>query len=375
MQKKKTERFGLFRAWVFLLIPVIFLTSLGLLALISAAATSNDSLLHFAKQAQWLSLAVFTALIVAFLDLEILKKCLWLILLVTIAMLVIVLLPQVGELVKGARRWIKIGAYTLQPSEFSKITLVITMAYYLQKNQRHIKTFFKGFLFPMCIIAVFAGLILLEPDYGTSALCIMVSLSLLFLAGTRIRYLLIATLFGVALFGYKIQQDPTRWDRIVSFADSEANKLDGGFQVNQSKMSFGAGGISGAGIGQGSQQQCLPERHTDFIFAVVGEELGLIITISVVFAFFFMFIYICSKLKHSQNSFELYLAIGSSLMISLQAIFNMGVVTGLFPTKGISLPFMSYGGSNLVVMFIFIGLILNCLRRWRNPQLLKAKEL
>ncbi|MFI3291377.1 MAG: putative peptidoglycan glycosyltransferase FtsW [Opitutales bacterium] len=376
MAKKKAEHFGFFSSWITVLIPVIFLTGLGLLTLISAASYAENTLMFFDKQAKWLVLAVLMSIGAAFINLEILKKCFWVFLLLSIPLLIVVLIPQLVEPINGARRWIKIGSYTIQPSEFSKIALVITMAFYLQKNQRYIKTFWRGLIFPLCIFGMFSALIILEPDYGTSVLCAIVGLSLLFLAGTKFIYLVGTCILGFLGLAVMIFLNPVRWARLISFTDVEANKLEGTYQLNQALTGFGAGGISGAGLGQGSQQQYfLPEAHTDFIFAIVGEELGLLMTLSVVFAFFFLFVYVCTKLKYAQNLFELYLAIGAMLMIVMQSIFNMGVVTGLFPTKGISLPFVSYGGSNLVVMFVFVGLILNCLRSWRNPQQIKAKEL
>ncbi len=376
MQKKKTERLSFFGSWITVLIPVIFLTGLGLLTLISAASTREDTLVFFNKQAMWLVVALVLSTIAAFINLNFLKKTVFVVLALAIPLLIAVLIPQIAEPINGARRWIQIGGFTIQPSEFSKVALVLTLAYYLQKNQLYITTFKRGFLYPLMIVGMFSVLIIAEPDYGTSVLCGVVGMSLLFLAGTRFIYLAGATLLGFLGLAVMIFLSPVRWARLISFTDIEANKLDGAYQLNQALTGFGAGGIRGAGLGQGSQQQYfLPEAHTDFIFAIVGEELGLIMTLGVVFAFLFLFIYTFTKLKYAQNRFELYIAIGAMLMIVLQSIFNMGVVTGLFPTKGISLPFVSYGGSNLVVMFVFTGLILNCLRTWRKPKEIKAKEL
>ena len=157
--------------------------------------------------------------------------------------------------------------------------------------------------------------------------------------------------------------------------DVENTKLEGSYQLYQAILGFGSGGIDGAGIGQGRQQlSFLPEAHTDFIFAIVGEELGLFVTVLVVLMFAAIFATTMLSLKNAKNKFELYMASGACFMITFQAIFNMCVVTGLMPTKGISLPFISYGGSNLVVMFVFVGILLNCFRTWREPTQIRAVE-
>jgi len=375
-QVKTENSLSLIRSWLVLLIPVIFLSSLGLIILISAGSSRGDTLVFFKKQCIWLCVAFVFGLVSCFISLNFLKKIAWILAGFSLSLLVLVLIPGIGKTVNGARRWIEVGPITIQPSDIAKIALVICLATYLQNNQRKIKTFVQGLVFPLMIIGAFAGLILKEPDFGTATLCIVVGFSLLYLAGVRLIF--IAPFAALAALGVSILVyfDPVRLARFLSFLDVEGNKSSGTYQLYQAILAFGAGGVSGAGLGQGRQQlSFLPEAHTDFIFAVVGEELGLILTLCVVAAFFIIFLVAILKIRNAPNMFEFCIAIGSMLMITFQAVFNMGVVTGLFPTKGISLPYLSYGGSNLVAMFVFTGLLINCIRSWEKPIQIKASRV
>ncbi|MDY6068605.1 MAG: putative lipid II flippase FtsW [Opitutales bacterium] len=375
-EKQKTEGKSLIPSWLLFLLFVIFLTTLGLVILISAGSAKEDSLVFFKKQATWLVIATVIGTAAAFINLNLLRKYALHFGVFSVLTLIAVAIPHIGKVVNGARRWIEVGPITFQPSDIGKIALVVLLAWYLQNNQRYMKTFLKGFLYPMTIAGFFFLLIIIEPDFGTATLCAIVSLSMIFLAGTKFLYIIAIFILGVAGILTLVYFDPVRWARLTSYLDLENNKLDGAYQLYQAILGFGAGGVDGAGLGQGRQQQFfLPEAHTDFIFAIVGEELGLVFTLLVVAAFFAMFLIVVSRLKKAPNIFELYIAAGSMLMITLQSIFNMGVVTGMFPTKGISLPFLSYGGSNLVAMSVFAGLLVNCLRSWNKPIKIKATLL
>ena len=199
---------------------------------------------------------------------------------------------------------------------------------------------------------------------------------MIFLAGAKISQIIAVFAPLGAIFCILIYLNPVRMTRIMSFLDVEGTKAEGSYQLYQAIVAFGSGGIFGSGIGRGRQQlSFLPEAHTDFVFAIVGEELGIFTTLSVVLAFAILFFVTIASLRKAPNLFEFSLATGAVMMIILQALFNMCVVTGLMPTKGISLPFISYGGSNLVAMFAFTGLILNCLRRWSKPTQIKIGEL
>ncbi len=368
------EKRRFFGTWVFLILPVIFLSSLGILTLISAGASRTDPYILAKKQALWMSIAMLAAFAAAFVDLKMLRKISIPLAVISVIALLIVLLA--GKEVNGARRWLEIGPLVVQPSDLAKFALIILLSSYLCKNQRQMDSFWRGFIFPFCIVGIFCVPIILEPDFGTTLLCGTVGLTLILLAGVRLRYLIpAATALGIA-FCIAIYLNPNRFYRLVSFLDLEGNKNAGTYQLYQAILAFGSGGIEGVGIGQGRQQYSfLPEAHTDFIFAIIGEELGLFATLAVTIMFFTLFAVTIRCLKRAPNIFEFSIAMGAMLMIVLQALFNMCVVTGLMPTKGISLPFLSYGGSNLVMMFAFTGLLVNCVRSWNKPSKIKITEI
>jgi cell division protein FtsW len=357
------------------------LTLLGLVVLSSAGEDASkeavtDPLMYFRRQLVWCVISVVPLIVMAVIPLERLRKLRWVIGLGAILVLTAVLSPHIGAAHKGARRWLEFHGLRLQPSDFGKLALVICLASYLGANQRHIGTFLRGFVAPIVITAVFAGLIIREPDFGTAALCGLVGVMLMYLAGTRMLYLIPSVLAGGTLFSIMVYFDPVRIKRVMSFLDIEANKADGTYQLYQGIVGFGSGGLTGVGLGQGRQQLAfLPEAHTDFVLAVLGEEKGLIATAGVVLAFLIIFLVSLRTLRKAPNLFEFTLACGALLMLTGQALINMGVVTGLLPTKGMSLPFLSYGGTNLVLMFAFIGLLMNCFRRWERPAVPQASEL
>jgi cell division protein FtsW len=355
----------------------IALTLLGMVVLYSAGeGTTRGGVFYFDRQAIWFSVALGAGIVAAFMDMDVLRKYTWVIAGVAVALLVMVLIPHIGVTVKGARRWLNLGLMNAQPSDFGKLALVLCLAHYLALNQRLVTTFGRGFVAPMAIVAVFAGLIIKEPDFGTAALCGLVGCTLLFLAGTRMMYLVPSMLAGAGLFGLAVYLDPVRLRRILSFMDMEANKSDGAYQLWQAIVGFGVGGWDGVGLGQGRQQHYfLPEAHTDFLLAVVGEELGLIATAGVVILFLVIFVVSFRALRRAPNLYEFTVATGALLMLTGQAIINMGVVTGLLPTKGMSLPFLSYGGSNLMLMYVLVGVLVNCFRRWERTPVPEAREI
>ena len=368
---------GSFRgAWFGILFPGAFLSALGLLILMSAGASRADPYLIVSKQALWLSVAFCAGAAAAFIDLRLLKRLAVPVAAVSALLLILVIIPQVGKEVNGSRRWLELGPIVAQPSDLAKFALIIFLSSYLYDNQRKLKTFAGGLFKPLMIVGLFCGPIILEPDYGTTFLCGFVGLILIFLAGAKISHIAAVFVPLGAAFCTLIYFNPVRMARILSFLDVEGTKADGSYQLYQAILAFGSGGVFGTGIGRGRQQlSFLPEAHTDFVFAIVGEELGIFATVSVVAAFAILFFVTIASLRKAPDLFEFSIATGAVMMIILQALFNMCVVTGLMPTKGISLPFISYGGSNLVAMFAFTGLILNCLRRWSRPTQIKIGEL
>ncbi len=306
----------------------------------------------------------------SFLPIERSRKLVWIGAGVLLVGLVLVLIPGIGVWVNGSRRWLPLGPMRLQVSEFAKLGMVFALAVYLGANQRHIGTFWRGFIIPSAIVGLTSGLIILQPDYGMAALCAVVGFTMMFLAGTRLIYLVPTLTTLGSLFCFALYLSPVRWRRIVAFLDVEGNRSDGAYQLWQAILAFGAGGVHGSGLGNGRQQMAfLPEAHTDFIFAVIGEELGLFFTGGVLLLFLAIFLVSLLHLRNAPNLFQYLLVSGALLLITLQALINMGVVTGCLPTKGMSLPFISYGGSNLVVVFMIVGLIINTAFSWRRSPL------
>jgi cell division protein FtsW len=267
--------------------------------------------------------------------------------------------------VKGSRRWLGFGSVRLQVSEFAKLALVFCLSHYLALNQTRIGELVRGYFLPLGLIGAFVGLIVLEPDFGTAALALVVGLTLLFLAGAKWRYIVPTVGLAILFFAVMVIHNPNRLRRFVAFLDVEGNKQGGTYQLYQALAAYAAGGTEGAGLGQGRQQlNFLPEAHTDFIFAVVGEELGMWFTLGVVAVFATIFIAGLVHLRRAPNLFHFLLVTGCLMLICLQSIVNLGVVTGVFPTKGMSLPFISAGLSNLLLMGLLLGIILNTQRTW-----------
>ncbi len=349
---------------------VLGLLIVGLPVLFSATAgKSSWPFFYLVKQTIGISLAMVLCLLVSRMDLEYLRRFAWIMGAVSVLTLVLTAIPGIGITVNGSRRWLGFGPVRLQASEFAKLAMVFCLAHYLAINQTRIAEFKRGYVYPIALIGLFAGLILLQPDFGTAALTIAVGVLLLFLAGARWLYILPTLGAAVGGFAVLVINNPNRLHRFTAFLDVEGNKLDGTYQLYQSLAAFAVGGVDGAGIGQGRQQNhFLPEAHTDFIFAVMGEELGLQVTLAVVITFAVIFLFGLLHLRRAPNLFQFLLVAGAILLISLQAVINLGVVTGLLPTKGMSLPFISAGLSNLLLMGLLVGIIINSARTWAKPK-------
>ncbi len=363
--------------WVtaYLVVASIGLTMIGLVMLFSAGAVKGAQDLLF-KQIVWVFISFLAGLYASVVNLEWLRNRSALIFALCILGLVLTLIPGIGVKVNGAQRWIGLGSLRIQPSEFAKIGIVLLLAKYFADQQRVISTLLKGFIWPSVIIGSACGLILLQPDFGTCFLCGAVGATLMFQAGVGLRWLLPVAGLAVLLFSILVYFDPVRIRRVTSFLDVEANANDSAYQLWQGMLAFGVGGLDGVGLGMGRQQMYfLPEAHTDFIFPVIGEELGLLATFTILLTFLIMFFSVGVRLRQISRMYEYLLAMGALLFVILQAIINMGVVTGCLPTKGMSLPFISYGGSNLVVTFLFVGLVINVMRRKDNPSPIQAREL
>ena len=353
-----------------ILVCVAALLAIGLTVLYSASSTAKGgATAYLYKQLIFLALSLGGGWVVARADLEHIRRHVWILAAVALAGLVLVLIPHIGITVKGSRRWLGFGGIRLQISEFAKLALVFSLSHYLAVNQNKLHDFWKGYVIPGLWIGAFALLILAEPDFGTAFLTGAIGVILLVLAGARLRFLLPSVALAVTALGVLVMHNPNRMRRITAFMDIEANRAEGAYQLWQAILAFAAGGVEGVGIGNGRQQQSfLPEAHTDFIFAIMGEEMGLIFTLLTVALFVTIFIAGLIHVRRAPNLFQFLLVTGCLLLICLQAIINLAVVTGLMPTKGMSLPFISAGGSNLLLMGLLVGIIVNTARTWERPR-------
>ncbi len=286
-----------------------------------------------------------------------------LIILVCFFLLVIVLIPGVGMERNGSRSWIGVGAFSVQPSEFMKIAMIAFLAKYLSENQKKITSFKKGLVPSLSLVFLAFGMIMLQPDLGTGTVMVGTCIVMIYVAGARISHFIGLGLVGVAGFVVLILSAPYRIKRITSFLNPWEDPLGSGFQIIQSLYAIGPGGLLGLGLGQSRQKFFyLPEPQTDFIFAILAEELGFIGGTFVVLLFALL---LWRGIRIALGAPDLYgsfLAVGIIAMIAIQVIINVGVVTGLMPVTGITLPFLSYGGSSLTLMLLAVGILLNISR-------------
>jgi cell division protein FtsW len=362
---------AVFNPATIIVVCALGLTLLGLTILFSASASFRNKhgvevpYMYLQKQFVGVIIAGVLCYFVSRIDLDYVRKYAWWIGGIALFLLAIVLIPHVGIMVKGSRRWLGYGPIRMQVSELGKIALVFCLAHYLALNQTRIGELKRGFVLPIVIIAAFAGLVLKETDMGAAALMTVVGFALLFIAGARWRYLLPTV--GLALLGFVtvVLHSPNRLRRIAAFLDPEGTRLGAGYQNWQALLAFASGGVDGTGLGQGRQQlNYLPEAHTDFIFSIIGEELGLWFTLGVVLTFVVILIAGFVHLRRAPNLFQYLLVAGSVLLMCVQAIVNLGVVTALLPNKGMPLPFISAGLSNLLLMGVLLGIIINTQRTW-----------
>lgn len=320
----------------------------------------GDENFFLKKQAMWVAMSLCLMLFFSYFPYRLLKVLSLPILFSTLGLLVITLIGPFSHTAGGATRWLNLGPIRFQPSELAKIAIIIYMADVVSRKQDTIRDFFKSLLAPSLLVGVLMVCVLKQPDLGTTVLLACIWFTIVFVGGIRLLYVfLFMTTGGVSLF-FLIRCFPYRMKRIVAFLDPFKDPQGSGFQIIQSFIALGSGGVTGVGLGQGTQKLFyLPEAHTDFIFAIIGEELGLIGTVAVALLFAMLFVSgILIALKCS-DPFGKLLAAGITITVSMQAIINMYVVTGLLPTKGIPLPFLSFGGSNLLVNAMAIGMLVN----------------
>jgi len=291
---------------------------------------------------------------------------------IALVLLVAVLLPGVGTKTGGASRWIRAMGVGFQPSELAKLTLVIYLAHSLAKKKEKIRSLKFGFLPYMVVLAVVLLLLLLQPDLGTAVTLAAVAMTMLLVAGARLSYVVSIVLLALPFLYVAVMNVGYRRRRMLAFLDPWQDPTDTGFQIIQSWIAFGNGGIFGTGLGEGKQKLFyLPEAHTDFIFSVVGEELGFIGVFTVAAIFLMLILRGIRTALKAEDEFGTLLAFGISLMLGLQVIVNFGVVLGLLPTKGMTLPLISYGGTSLLITMTAIGILLNVSAHVQNGKEVK----
>jgi cell division protein FtsW len=283
---------------------------------------------------------------------------------ISFIILVMVLIPGLGVNRGGARRWIMFPGFAFQPSELAKLSIVFYLAHSMAKKADMIRTFSVGVLPHLIISGVFAGLLLLEPDFGTALILTMMLYFMLFIGGVRVSHLLSTALLALPVLAYVMMTAQYRLRRLMTFLDPWSDATGSGFHVIQSLIAFGSGQLFGRGLGESRQKLFyLPEAHTDFVYSVVGEELGLLGALAVLVLFGVIIVRGLRLTAKIEEPFDQYLAFGLTVLLGLQALIHMGVVMGLMPTKGLVLPFISYGGSAMVINLMEAGILLGLSRR------------
>jgi len=351
---------------VMLVIAVVLLFG-GMVILASASIsisdnTENDPFYYVGRQAIAAILGGAASFACLFIPMRVWNNVGPLMLLIGLALLLVVLVPGVGHSVNGSTRWLRFGALNLQVSEPVRLCLMIYLAGYLVRRNKSLRERFTGFLRPMMVLSLAGALLLLEPDFGAAFVLLTTALAMLFVAGARFRDFFI--FFGVAsvVMAALAVTSPYRLQRLTGFLDPWSDPYNSGFQLTQSLIAIGRGEWFGVGLGNGVQKLFyLPEAHTDFVFAVFAEEFGLfgsLVLIALFFALLWRIFMLGIRAANAERFFEAYLAIGIGTWLGLQAFINVGVNMGLLPTKGLTLPLISYGRSSLIVAMVSIGLLL-----------------
>ncbi len=375
--KKKAETRTEKSSWAIgydlnILFPVLFLVAIGITMVYSASSALalkkfGADFFFLRKQA----LFAIAGILILVLCRHIPFKIYWLmsypLLILSIVLLFLVFIPEIGHSAGGANRWLKIGHWTFQPSEATRLTLVIFMAYSLSKKQPNIRRFSVGFVPHLMVLTMLCTLLLFQPDFGTIFIFCIIAWIMMFVAGVRFIHLGMPLFFILPLLTIIMLKAQYRLDRIMIFWDPWQYPTEGGYQIIHSLMAFGTGGLCGTGIGQSYQKLFyLPEPHTDFIFSVIGEEIGLLGVLLILG----MYVWIMWRgiliARNAENIFGSLLATGIIAALALQVTVNMGVALGLLPTKGLTLPFLSYGGTSLLINMAAMGILMNVGGRMRN---------
>lgn len=322
------------------------------------------------KHIVWIGISSLLLTVMSKIDYHYLQKLSIPLLVVSFILLVLVLVPGIGTVTNGARRWIRLNRVLgIQPSEFAKLVMLIFIANYLAKNQGRMSQFIYGFVIPMGVAVVISALVLKEPDFGTAAFIAILSLILLMIGGTRMIYVIFAAMAVTPCIHKMLFDVPFRKIRLLVFLDPWKDPSGAGYQIIQSWIALGSGGLTGLGLGSSRQKLFfLPESNSDFIFTIIGEEFGFL-GASLVIGLFLLLVWHGLKIVHAaKDVFGFFLGLGITVMFGLQAILNIAVVSGVLPTKGIPLPFVSSGGSSLLFSMIGVGILVNIARQSSLPE-------
>ncbi|MBM3246413.1 MAG: putative lipid II flippase FtsW [Candidatus Omnitrophica bacterium] len=351
----------------------VILIAVGIVMIYSASSiyawqNYKDGLFFLKRHLSFFIIGVFLAFLMMIIDYKSLKRWARPMLIASILLLILVLIPGVGREVAGARRWFRFKFISFQPSEFANLAMVIYLADFISRKQEEIRTFLKGFLPAITVLGIVSLLILLQPDLGTTLALGIVVFIMLFVAGTRPVYLLSTILASLPALYLLIFSVAYRRMRILAFLNPWLDPKGSGFQIIQSQIALGSGGIFGQGLGHSKQKLFyLPAAHTDFIFSIIGEELGLLGTIGIIILFIIFIQQGVKIIRNAPDKFSYFLSLGLVLMFCLKAAINIGVSCGILPTKGLPLPFISYGGSSFVFDMVSVGILINIARTGEYP--------
>ena len=350
-----------------LLVLASALIAVGVVAISSASISLSEVKFgnewhHAIRHLSYLGIGVTLGFVAYLLPLNVWRQISPWLLMLAFALLVLVLVPGVGRVVNGSQRWIPLAGFTLQPSEFAKFALVLWLSGYMVRHGEELRTVLRGLLKPILVLILFALLLLSEPDFGATVIILGTAFGMLFMGGARLIYVLGLVMSAVAIMAGMILMAPYRMQRLMAYQDPWSDPFGSGFQLIQSLIAYGRGEWLGVGLGNSVQKLFyLPEAHTDFVFSIWAEETGLVgaVAVIILFAVFVgRIVFMGYRFLLESREFEAYCCFGFALVFAGQAFVNMGVSSGLLPTKGLTLPFISYGGNSLMMSCVTVGLLL-----------------
>jgi len=348
-----------------LLLATLLLVTIGTVMIYSASSILamerfRDGQFFLKKQLFFLVLGLLVMVLMTRIAYPKLRKLAWIGVIVSAVMLALLWIPPLGVRAGGAVRWLNLGVFSFQVSELVKVVLILFLAHFLSQRVNHIREFKEGFLIPLAVTGLLTGMIILQPDFGTTVIVVLITLAMIYLAGGRILHLLGLVALFIPVAAWLLLHKSYRLARLTAFLDPWKDPHDTGFQIIQSMIAFGSGGPAGVGIGDGMQKLFyLPEPHTDFILSVIAEEAGFL---GVGFILMLYLVLIIRGFRISLKAPDLFgnlLAAGLTMLLALEAFINIAGVMGLIPLKGLALPFLSYGGTSLLMSLAIVGILLN----------------